>query len=130
MIASVDRLFTAPLQRDPLGVYQKERSVRGGSGADLGQVLALLNDVIKMQRETRLELTELRLELKEDIRRLNLRVDSLASRVDDLASQVASLRGEVASYHAAMVGHGVLISEHDARLRRVEQHLGLPPPIK
>jgi hypothetical protein len=68
MIASVDRLFTAPVQRDPLGVQRKERRVSGGNGADLGQVLALLNDVIAMQREAHLELTELRLELKEDIR--------------------------------------------------------------
>jgi cell division septum initiation protein DivIVA len=109
MIASVDRLFTAPVQRDPLGVHQKERRMSGGNGADLGQVLALLNDLIAMQREMRL-----------DIRRLD-------TRVDDLTSQVASLREEVRSYQAAMVGHGVLISEHNARLYRVEQHLNLPP---
>jgi hypothetical protein len=57
-------------------------------------VLAVLNDVIAMQRETRLEMTELRLELKNDIRSLSL-------RVDNLADQVASSREEVAPYHAA-----------------------------
>ena len=45
----------------------------------------------------------------------------LASK-DDLAR----LRQTVVEYHSAVIGHGVLISELDDRLRRVEQHIGLP----
>jgi hypothetical protein len=33
----------------------------------------------------------------------------------------------LAEYHSSVLGHGILISELDARLRRVETHLGLPP---
>jgi hypothetical protein len=87
MIASVDRLFTAPVQRDPLGVHRKGD---GGTGPDLGQVFALLNDVLATQRKIQLELIELRLELKNIIRTLDL-------RVDDLAAQLASLREVVSS---------------------------------
>ena len=87
MIASVERLFTAPVQRDPLGVHAKGG---GGNGADLGQVLALLNDVLATQRKIQLELIELRLELKNIIRTLD-------RRVDDLAAQLASLREVVSS---------------------------------
>ena len=123
MIASIDRLFTAPVPPDPLGVLRKERGMSGGNGADLGQVLALLNDVIAMQREFRVELIELQLELKQEIRRLD-------RRVDDLATQLASLREELASYHATVVGHGMLLSEHDARQLRVEQHPSPTSPIR
>ena len=45
----------------------------------------------------------------------------LASKED-----LARLRQTVVEYHSAVVGHGVLISELHDRLRRVEQHLGLP----
>ena len=40
--------------------------------------------------------------------------------------QVAGLRRAVFDYHASVAGHGVLISEFEDRLRRVEQHLNLP----
>jgi len=29
-------------------------------------------------------------------------------------------------YHTSVIGHGILISELEARVRRVEQHLNLP----
>ena len=29
-------------------------------------------------------------------------------------------------YHTSVIGHGVLISDLEARVRRVEQHLNLP----
>jgi hypothetical protein len=44
----------------------------------------------------------------------------LESRVEELASQVSA-------YHGAFVGHGMLISELDERLRQVEQDRGSPP---
>jgi len=36
------------------------------------------------------------------------------------------LRQEIREYHAAVVGHGIHISEHDERLNRIEDRLGLP----
>jgi hypothetical protein len=40
---------------------------------------------------------------------------------------VVGLRRAVIEYHSAVLGHGVLISELEARVRRMEQHLNLPP---
>ena len=40
--------------------------------------------------------------------------------------QVAGLRRAVVEYHTSVIGHGILISELEARVRRVEQHLNLP----
>ena len=50
MIASVDRLFTVPVQRDPLGVHRTGGGTSGGNGADVGQVLAMLGDLLVGQR--------------------------------------------------------------------------------
>lgn len=81
----------------------------GGNGADMGQVVAMLGEVLSVQREMRAELNELR------------------RRADDLDGKVDGLRQAVTAYHASVLGHGILLSELDARLRRVEHHLNLPP---
>lgn len=80
-----------------------------GNGADISQVLIMLGDVLSVQREMRTELHELR------------------RRVDDIDHKLGSLRQAVTEYHASVLGHGILITELDVRLRRVEQHLNLVP---
>jgi hypothetical protein len=40
--------------------------------------------------------------------------------------QIVGLRRASVEYHSAVIGHGALISEREARVRRVEQHLNLP----
>ncbi len=45
----------------------------------------------------------------------------------ELSEQIVGLRRAVIEYHSTTVGHGILISELEARLRRVEQHIGLSP---
>jgi len=122
MIASVERLFTAPVQRDPLGV-QRNASGLNGSEPDLSQVVALLNDVLAMQRKIRLDLSDLSVELNRDIRALHA---ELGCRLNGLAGQVASLCEELASYHVAVARNGELISEVNASLRG-EQDLDVPP---
>ncbi len=42
----------------------------------------------------------------------------------DQGLEIARLRADVAAYHASVVGHGILISELDERLRRIEQDRG------
>ena len=44
----------------------------------------------------------------------------------ELGEQIAGLRRAVIEYHSAVLGHGVLISELEARVRRIERHLDLP----
>jgi len=58
---------------------------------------------------------------------IDRRLDAMDRRIDDLTSQVSGLRQTVIEYHASVLGHGILISELEQRLRRVGQHLNLPP---
>lgn len=41
--------------------------------------------------------------------------------------QVVGLRRTVVEDHTSVIGHGIIISGLEARLRRVEQHLDQPP---
>lgn len=81
-------------------------------------------------------------ELRSDIGEVNAEVKSLRADVaSDLAAmdamnnaahkatreQIVGLRRAVTEYHSAVVGHGVFISEIDARVRRLGQHLNMPP---
>ncbi len=44
----------------------------------------------------------------------------------DTREQIVGLRRAVVEYHSAVVGHGLIISELEERVRRLEQHLNLP----
>lgn len=81
-------------------------------------------------------------EMREDLRRVDAKMDSLGA---DLRSDMHSLRADVASdllnvekrvndqfvslrrsvmeYHSTAVGHGLLYSELEERVRRIEQRL-------
>ena len=48
-------------------------------------------------------------------------------KLDELGTGVADLREALTQYHASVLGHSILISEIDERLRRVERHLNLDP---
>lgn len=101
----------------------------GGNGADIGQVVAMLGTVLEGQQEMRRDIRGIRSVLNEHTAVLNEHTVLLhdhGRRLNDLSAQVASLREAVTAYHATVMGHGILISELDARLRRVEHHLGLP----
>lgn len=73
-----------------------------GNGVDLG---AIYGAIMALDRKVERGLAELRHEVRQDI---------------------AALRSEVATYHASVVGHGVLLSEHEDRIGRLER--GEPPP--
>jgi hypothetical protein len=48
-------------------------------------------------------------------------------KLDSLEDGVASLRQTLTQYHASVMGHGILFSELEHRVRRIEEHLHLPP---
>ena len=92
--------------------------------ADLAEV-ATKTDLAKLA--TKSELVELRSELKSDMRTLRADVASdILSTRKELTEQIVGLRRAVVEYHTSVIGHGVLISELEARMRRVELHLNLP----
>ncbi|MGJ0452085.1 MAG: hypothetical protein ACR65T_02475 [Methylocystis sp.] len=65
---------------------------------------------------------ELRADVASDLLSLDAKIDATRT---DLSEQIVGLRRAVIEYHTSAIGHGVLISELEARLRRVEQHLNL-----
>ena len=98
-------------------------------------VLELLRGIRSEMGALRAEMGELRSELKADINSLRADVasDLLTMRAKSEAQhkatreQVDGLRRQVFEYHSSVIGHGMLISELDARVRRMEKHLDLPP---
>jgi hypothetical protein len=42
------------------------------------------------------------------------------------SDQIVGLRRAVVDYHTSVIGHGVLISDLDARMRWVKQHVNPP----
>ena len=79
-----------------------------GNGVDLASIYQLLAQVAQTvtRHERKLDDLDRRMATKDDL---------------------ADLRQALTQYHASVLGHGILITELDARLRRVEQHLNLPP---
>lgn len=96
-----------------------------GNGADLGHITAMLQQLIVGQDQQGRRLDDQGRRLDE----LTGEVRSLRSDVTGLRADVTGLRQAVVEYHSAVIGHGVLISELEARMRRVEQHLNLPPTV-
>ncbi|HXO89633.1 MAG TPA: hypothetical protein VN849_02475 [Stellaceae bacterium] len=62
------------------------------------------------------------------------KLDELAAVVNahdrkfaDLSTDLAGLRETLTHYHASVLGHGILISDLEERVRRIERHLHLKP---
>jgi hypothetical protein len=100
------------------------------------------NLVLRMLREMREQMAtkadlagmearlEERLESSMDAKINSLRADVASDLLltrKELSEQIVGLRRAVVEYHSTTVGHGILISELEERVRRVEQHLNLPP---
>ena len=90
------------------------------------------NLVLELLRGMRSEVGELKSRLSEmatrsDVNslRADLASDLLTSQ-KDTRDQIVGLRRAVVEYHSAVIGHGMIISELEARVRRMEQHLNLP----
>lgn len=86
---------------------------------DIGALFTLLGSVATDVREMKADIRE----MKADIREVR---ETKADR-SEVKAEFASLREALTHYHSAVLGHGVLISELDERVRRIEKHLGLPP---
>ena len=97
-------------------------------------VLILLRQ-IREEMATKKELAALEDALKSDFADVRTEVKSLrADSASDLMNfekrlgeRITHLNRAVVEYHSSAIGHGVLISEFEDRLRRVEQHLKITP---
>jgi len=92
-------------------------------------VLVLLREMredMKEMREimaTKDDIADVRSEMKSGFADVASDMILLEKRLSD---QIVGLRRAVMEYHSSTIGHGVLMTEMDDRLRRVEQHLNLP----
>ena len=99
--------------------------------------------ILEMLRQMRAEMGDMRADmattrdvagLKGDIADLKSEMHSLRADVasdllvhrKEVGDQIVGLRRAVMEYHTSVIGHGIIISELEARVRRVEQHLNLP----
>ena len=97
-------------------------------------VLVLLRE-IRSEMATKKDLAAVKSELKNDVAEVRSEVKSLRADVASdlmtlekrLSDRINYLNRAVMEYHSSAVGHGMLISEFEERLLRVEQHLKLPP---
>ncbi len=81
--------------------------------SDIRKVMATKSDIA----DVRSEINSLRADVASDMLTLEKR----------LSDQISGLRRSVMEYHSSAVGHGVLLTEFEERLRRLEEHVGLTP---
>jgi ABC-type transporter Mla subunit MlaD len=102
----------------------------GPNGPDIAAVYQLLTQIAGTVSGHDGKLDELSVEvgsLRQTVAGLNDIVAGHDRKLDDLAAGIASLRDTVTHYHSSVLGHGILISELDERVRRIERHLKLEP---
>ena len=104
-------------------VLQLLRDMRA-SMATKDDLSGLRAEMHEVRDDLRSEMHSLRADVASDL--MTTRKE-LSDRIDGLSDQVAALRRAVVEYHSAVIGHGVLISELEARVRRIEQRLEIPP---
>ena len=94
------------------------------NGGDIGAVYqavqSLAGDMRAGFSEVRREFAEVRQEFVAV--RQEMQVGFAAIR-----QEISEARQTVTDYHSAVLGHGMLISDLEARVRRLERHAGLTP---
>ena len=92
--------------------------------SDVARVDGKIDRVVDAAKvELRSEIQSLRADVAADFLDVNGKIATFRKEVGE---QIAGLRRTVVEYHSAVLGHGVLISELEARVRRIELHLSLP----
>jgi hypothetical protein len=83
-----------------------------------------MDKIEEVGADFRSEMRSLRADVASDALSLHAKIDTTRK---ELGEQIVGLRRAAMEYHSSAIGHGALISELDERLRRVEEHLTLPP---
>jgi hypothetical protein len=94
-----------------------------GNGADIAAVYQLLSQVAQTVNEHSRILNDHTRVLNEH----TLLLHDHGRRLENIEHGQSTLRQAVVEYHSSVIGHGILISELDHRVRRIEEHLNLPP---
>jgi len=84
------------------------------------------NLVLQLLREIRERMDTNTADLRSEMH--SLRADVAADMHDlekKLSEQISGLRKDVMAYHSSALGHGLIISELEERVRRLEDRLGI-----
>jgi hypothetical protein len=93
------------------------------------------NLILRHLRDLRTDIAEVKAELKADMNSLRADVASdfvnvnkeIAALRKETREQIVGVRRALTEYHSAVVGHGILISDLEERVQRIEQHLDISP---
>jgi hypothetical protein len=81
----------------------------GGNGIDIAAVYQLLSQVARTVNDYTRDLSNLTQDVKD-----------LTRGVNGLHDGQATLRQTLTEYHSSVIGHGILISQLEDRVRRIE----------
>jgi len=95
-----------------------------GNGLDGGAACRLLAQVTCYVLEIRQDVADLKRDLAEKVGKIEFQTE-----IGGFRREVSGLRQAVVQYHSSVIGHGVLVSELEARVRRFEDHRHLPSMI-
>jgi hypothetical protein len=107
----------------PARARRYDRRMQSGNGIDIAAVYQLLTEVARTVsgHDRRFEAIDRRFET------IDRRFEAIDRKLGAITGDIAGLREAVTHYHASVLGHGLLISELDERVRRIERHLKLEP---
>ena len=92
--------------------------------AEMAKEYDLANMVTKDDLAKMASKDDLRLEI--NALRADVASDLITTR-KEFSEQIVGLRRAVVEYHTSVIGHGIPISDLEARVRRIEQRLDLQP---
>ena len=105
-------------------VLELLRGIRADMAENKAEMTA---DIHSLRADVRSDMHSLRADVASDILTVRQEIrDQVGSVRKDLGEQIVGLRRAVIEYHTSVIGHGIIISELEARVRRVEQYLKLP----
>ena len=97
-----------------------------GNGIDLAAVYQLLTEVAQTVRGHSGRFDHIEARLGSHDRRF----EAIDRKLGEMSADIAGLREAVTNYHASVLGHGIMLSELDERVRRIERHLNLEPTAR
>jgi hypothetical protein len=94
-----------------------------GNGVDIAPVYQLLREVADrvIAHDGRFTAIDRRLD------GIDRRLDGMDGQFAEMRANIAELRHTLTQYHSSVLGHGILISDLERRVHRIEDHLHMPP---
>ena len=105
-------------------VLQHLRGLRADF-ADMKGELKSVREEMATKADLKADLNSLRADVASDLLEVRKEIAGLRKETRE---QIVGVRRALIEYHSAVVGHGMLISDLEERVRRLEQHLDLPAP--